>query len=68
MTAVSHTHTVRCGHAEDRERVSADAVRAPAAEYRGKQVVFLWVRAKYQPMVFPRLPDLLTEIPLRSLQ
>ena len=54
MTAVSHTHTVRCGHAVGRERVSADSVRAPAAEY--------------QSIVFPRLPDLLTEIPFRSLQ
>ena len=54
MTAVSHTHTVRCGHAEDRERDFADAVRAPAAEY--------------QSIVFPRLPDLLIEIPFRSLQ
>jgi len=68
MTAVSHSCTDHCGHAEDRERVSADSVRAPAAEYWGKQVVFLWVRAKYQPMVFPPLPDLLTEIPFRSLQ
>ncbi len=68
MTAVSPSHTDRCGHAVGRERDFADAVRAPAVEYRGKQVVFLWVRAKYQPMVFPRLPDLLTEIPLRSLQ
>ncbi len=59
MTAVSHTHTDHCGHAEGRERDSAGSVRASAPECR----ILLGAEAEYRPMVFPRLPDQLTEIP-----
>ena len=48
MTAVSHTHTDHCGHAEGRERDCTESVRTPAAECR----ILLGAEAEYRPHSF----------------